>query len=153
MATGFDLGARNSKDLARLGLDKKLISKLSPYLGVKGSKAKALVQKSPLTIDQTDCLTIDTAVKVHFKEQVKVRYDAAPNRGALKFNELPSQAATVLLSVSFQYGLNLKSVAPKFWTQMVEQRWADAIKNLENFGDRHPTRRKREAALLREIVK
>lgn len=152
VATGFDLGARNEQDLARLGIKKNLIGKLKPYLGVKGLQAKTLVTRNPLNISQTDCLAIDIAVKTHFKEQMKVRYDSAANRGPLSFRQLPKEAATVLMSVAFQYGLNLRSATPSFWSQMVEQRWSDAVQNLENFGDRYSSRRKREANLLKGIL-
>ena len=54
---------------------------------------------------------------------------------------------TALASINFQYG-SLATPTPNFWKQVTEQRWADASKNLADFGDAYPTRRKLEAGLI-----
>jgi hypothetical protein len=73
------------------------------------------------------------------------------HRNGLTFDALPSECQTVIVSVAFQYG-DLARRAPNFWRQISEQRWADAVANLMDFGDRYPTRRRREAAVLRSVL-
>lgn len=50
IATGFDLGQRNESDLTTLGISAALITKLKPYLGLKGTVANDFLTKTPLTI-------------------------------------------------------------------------------------------------------
>lgn len=150
IATGFDLGQRNEDDLKSLNLDKALILKLKPYLGVKAASAKALIKKSPLEITDSQAQAIDKAVKASHISQLKSKYNAAVGNKK-KFASIPSQAQTVIASVSFQYGVNLKIRAPKFWNAATAQDWPKVIKILKSFGDAYPTRRKKEAALMEKI--
>src|SRR5207247_556363 len=59
---------------------------------------------------------------------------------------------TVIADVGYQYGPNLASATPKFWTQVIRQQWTDAIDSLRNFGDNYQPRRDREADLLQNDV-
>jgi len=150
VATGFDLGQRGESDLKSLKLDSLLINKLKPYLGEKGASAQALIKNSPLVITSAQAQAIDKAVKSSHISQLKLKYDIAPGNKK-KFIDLPSQAQTVIASVSFQYGVGLNIRAPSFWKAVTSQDWAEAIEILKSFGDAYPTRRKKEAALLEEI--
>ena len=150
IATGFDLGQRNEADLKRLGLSIALTTKLKPYLGKKAKDAQALIKKSPLTITSVQADEIDKSVKKKHIEQIKIKYNSVPGNKK-KFADLPSQAQTVISSVSFQYGTGLSTRAPKFWKAVTTQDWKESIKLLNNFGDVYPTRRKKEAKLLGEI--
>ncbi|WP_117035089.1 pesticin C-terminus-like muramidase [Klebsiella pneumoniae] len=51
-------------------------------------------------------------------------------------------------AVAYQYGTNLASATPNFWSQVTNGQWQEAINNLNNFGDAYPTRRRSEAALI-----
>lgn len=103
-----------------------------------------------MVINAEQAKTIDKAVKSAHIAKLKLKYDSAAENEK-KFIALPSQAQTVIASVSFQYGVGLNSAAPKFWKSVISQDWPEAIKQLKNFGDAYPTRRKKEAALLEEI--
>ena len=150
IATGFDLGQRGESDLKSLKLSSDLIDKLKPYLGVKSKEAQALLKKTPLTISRKQATEIDKAVKSsHVKKLVDKYNKASVNKK--KFSELPAQAQTVIASVSFQYGTNLSSRAPKFWKAVTSQDWPETTKILKKFGDTYPTRRKKEAALMEKI--
>jgi len=149
IATGFDLGQRSEADLKRLGLPANLIEKLKPYLGAKKEDAKKLLDTTPLTITSSEAESIDKAVKSAHLATVKIKYDAASSEKS--FIDLPAEAQTVVASVSFQYGKNLDAATPKFWAAVTKQDWPEAAKLLRNFGDVHPTRRKKEAALLENI--
>ena len=113
IATGYDLGQRSESDLKSLKLDSLLVVKLKPYLGVKGKSAQELIKKSPLIIAMSQAQAIDKAVKSAHIAKLKLKYDAAA-ANSKKFIDLPSQAQTVIASVSFQYGVGLDVRAPKF---------------------------------------
>lgn len=150
IATGFDLGQRNENDLKNLKLSALLIARLKPYLGVQGLNAQAMLKKTPLLITAIEAQLIDKAVKSAHVSQVKLKYDAAPGN-KVKFIDIPSEAQTVIVSVAFQYGVQLNVRAPKFWKSVTSQDWPEAIKILKNFGDAYPTRRKKEATLMEKI--
>lgn len=150
IATGFDLGQRDEKDLRALKLNSILVNKLKPYLGVKGTNAQAILKKSPLMISLIQAKEIDKAVKSSHVNQLKLKYNSVPGNNK-KFIDIPHQAQTVITSVSFQYGVGLSSRAPKFWKAVTSQDWKEAIKILKSFGDAYPTRRRKEATLLEKI--
>lgn len=150
IATGCDLGQRNEGDLNSLKLDEPIIAKLVPYLGTTGENAQALLNEMPLVISIDEAQAIDQAVKVAHVEKLKVIYDnEAGNK--IKFIDIPPEAQTAIMSVSFQYGLGLNVRTPKFWKAVTAQNWAQAIHELNNFGDAYPTRRRKEAALMETI--
>ena len=160
VATGFDLGSKSSKFVLVLlkdhpDLAAELDRKFRPYYGLKGPEAIAACKRLggfSLTPDQAKVL--DQAMKDWMVKQVRRLYDdAIQGRGEhiMTFDELPSHAQTVLASVAFQYGPELARKAPKFWGYMIRQDWEGAVRELENFGDKFPKRRRREARLLRGI--
>lgn len=148
IATGFDLGARNEADLRRLRLPQSLVSKLSPYLGLKRWRALSELQGRPLTITQREADLIDRASKGSALSRLTTAYNRA---SSTPFESLPREAQTVIASVAFQYG-DLPAEAPTFWGHVIRQDWAAAINELENFGDGYPTRRRAEAVLLRRMT-
>lgn len=150
IATGFDLGQRNESDLKSLKLNDELIAKLEPYLGVKGADAQALLKKSPLSITAIQAQAIDKAVKSSHIFRLKLKYNTAPGNKK-KFVDIPAAAQTVIVSVSFQYGVGLSVRAPKFWKAVTSQDWPEAVKILKSFRDAYPTRRRKEAALMEKI--
>ena len=143
IATGFDLGQRNEADLKGLGLSQALITKFKPYLGLKATTAKDFLDKNPLTITDDEAREIDKKVKQRTVPRLKESYRTA-------FDDLPSQAQTVIASVSFQYG-TLSTETPKFWKSVTTQDWVESVKLLKNFGDKYPTRRGKEADLLDQV--
>jgi len=151
IATGFDLGARNESDLLKLSLSPMLIKKLKPYLGMKSITAEQFVKKTPLKITMLEAGTIDKAAKASITKQLIQKYNLAVAIGLKKFDFLPAEAQTVIASVYYQYG-NLSTETPKFWVEVTKQDWKAAIALLNNFQDRYPTRRKKEAMLLKKIA-
>jgi GH24 family phage-related lysozyme (muramidase) len=150
IATGFDLGQRNESDLNRLNLNAVLVKKLKPYLGLKAKSAQDYLKKNPLQISVAEAQSIDKSVKSAHIAQLKEKYNSVPGNNK-KFSDIPSEAQTVVASVSFQYGVGLSTRTPKFWKAVTTQDWKDAVKILKSFGDAYPTRRKKEAALLEKI--
>lgn len=152
ISTGFDLGARHEYDLKKLGIHGELLKRFRPYLGLQGMDALAFVKNNPMKISLKECHQVDAALKSHFASQVTLRYNSAIATGKTKFEDLPGQAQTVIMSVSYQYG-DPRIKTPIFWNAVLEQDWGKVVSILENFGDRYKPRRQEEAKLLREIVK
>lgn len=152
IATGFDLGARSKADIDKLNITAALKKKLKPYTSLKKSAAVKYLKANPLTITAIEASSIDKAVKKTATDNLIKRYNAsALNKNKIKFKDLPKQAQTVIASVSYQYG-TLSSEAPKFWKKVVVQDWTATLKILNNFGDAYPTRRKKEAKLLKQAI-
>ena len=153
IATGFDLGQCNALDLRRLGLPGALIEQLSPYLGLQGLEARRYLEEHPLRIERSEAMTIDEAVKAAHVREVAHAYNTSElNVAQVPFSELPPQAQTVIASVSFQYGVNLRARTPRFWRAVTAQDWARAIAELRDFGDAYPSRRGLEANLLEQVL-
>lgn len=140
IGTGVDLGQVNVKDLS--GLLEELIRKLEPYLGIKGKAADNIAKSLVLNEDEVDAL--NTFTKIKSTSKLVERYKAATGKD---FSSLTAGQQTAVASVSFQYG-NLETATPNFWKQIITDDWAGAKRNLKDFGDKYPTRRNKEAALL-----
>lgn len=151
IATGFDLGARLEPDLYALKLKPEIIEKLIPYLGLQSYDAIAQLEKHPLEVSEEEAKAIDEASHSSHADSIAKLYDEATPEG-IAFYELPSEAQTVIASVAFQYGTNLPKRTPNFWALLTRQDWPAAVNELNDFGDKYPTRRKKEADLLQIIV-
>lgn len=137
IASGFDLGARSLSDLQ--GLPQNIIDALTPYLGIKGAEASSVA--SNLNVSDEQAKIIDEFSKEEAVNRLRSKWQAATGKS---FDELPMNKATVVASVAFQYG-DLASETPNFWKQVTSDDWDGAVKNLNNFQDKYPTRRKKEA--------
>ena len=155
IAAGFDLGQRDVSDLKALGLSPELIQRFTPYLGLKRAAAQGAL-KTPLAITQDEAQAINRAVKDHFYKGVSRKYNAATARNygagqAPQFEGLPREAQTAILSTAYQYG-DLGAKTPHYWNQITNGDWQGAHGNLMAFGDRYDSRRKLEAAKLKEAI-
>lgn len=145
IATGFDLGARNIKDLE--GLPQDLQSKLAPYLGLQGQNAAAMLRQRPLEITAKEAKQIDKMSKGAAVNKLQREWNKrAEETGGKRFEDLSSAQQTVAASVAFQYGSLSKT--PNFRKAMQSGDWTKAINELNNFGDSYSTRRKSEAQYL-----
>lgn len=140
IATGFDLGCRDERDLIAMGFSKNLIDKLKPYLGLRNYDAQNLLMRKLLVITQAEAHFINSCVK---SNAITLLIDSYPD-----FEALSDECQTVIASVAFQYG-NLEKRCPKFWKFCIAKDWKNVIIELNNFGDRYPTRRKKESKLLK----
>jgi hypothetical protein len=147
IATGFDIGQRSLNDLHSM-LSPELAKKLAPYYGLKKRLAVAALQKKPLRITAEQAAEIDQCVKQQLLQQLEKRFNSAAQTS---FEELPEAARTVLASVAFQYG-DLSQRCPKLWGAAMRADCASMANELRNFGDRYPTRRKKEADYLAKGV-
>ena len=147
IATGFDLGARNQKDLE--GLSPALVNKLKPFVGLKGKNAVlALKIKKGLKITAKEAKEIDAFSKGSAMTKLKGEWNKrAKEINGTMFADLSSGQKTIAASVAFQYGSLSK--APKFRNAMQTGDWEGAASELDNFGDNYGSRRASEAAYLR----
>jgi len=147
IASGFDLGQRSLSDLK--GLPASLVTKLEPYLGMKGAAADTYVSANELTLTEEEVNTINKFAK---KQEIdKLIKDWNSSSSSKDFDDLTKEQATVVASVAFQYG-KLSTEAPTFWGHVTAGNWEDAIKELRAFGDDYSTRRGLEADYLEETT-
>ncbi|MFQ6551755.1 pesticin C-terminus-like muramidase [Aestuariibius insulae] len=155
IGTGFDLGQHSEDDLNLIApRGTPLFETLRPYLGLRRDAAQKALSASPLTISSEDADAIDQAVKREKASEVAARFDTAIARmgeAGHFFRELPPEAQTVIMSVAFQYG-DLATRTPSFWSSILMQDWQAAHDELRDFGDRYPSRRRREAAYLEPLL-
>lgn len=158
IATGLDLGQHNADDLRALGLPEDFIKQVSPLLAqggngqtLKGQAAQDYLNAHPLSITPDMTRQIDTAVANQEYDKVAGAYNANQTTGT-RFQDLPQEAQTAVMSVAHQYGSNLASATPNFWNQVTGGQWQAAHDNLMDFRDDHKTRRHAEADLLMNAI-
>jgi GH24 family phage-related lysozyme (muramidase) len=138
---GVDLGHMNFVDIIE---SNQLLDKIMPYYGKYRAEATQYLAENPLKLTKTEVDYLSNlAIETHLNE-LKKWYNSASN---VPFEMLTNNQQTVMLSVKYQYG-SIVSKTPKFWGFCVERDWYGAYNELMNFGDKHPTRRRREAQLL-----
>jgi len=142
IASGFDLGQRNEKDLQ--GLPESLIEKFKPYLGLKLDKASAKLKEMPLEVSLEEANIINKFAKQKTLDKLSDQWKSATGTD---FSKLDKRKATVVASVAFQYG-DLPTKTQNFWKQVTSDDWNAAYANLKNFGDKYKERRNLEANYL-----
>lgn len=150
VGTGLDLGQQRLEDLERMGLDAGLRTLLRPYLGLQKEAACRQLKAAPLKLTETQCAAIDEAVHEDYIRRAGATYNSRAMNGS--FEELPGQAQTVVVSLFYQLGrYDGNPGYPKLWGHLVRQDWAAAADELEHGFARYASRRRQEAALLREL--
>ena len=139
IGVGLDLGQRNVSDLD--GLSPELIDKLSPYTGMKGSEADSFIKENPLTLTSDELAEVNAWTKKTETDKLLKRWAEDSD---IAWSDLTPQQATVVASVSYQYGTG----APKFWSHVTSGDWDAAEAELRDFGDEYKSRRLREARYL-----
>lgn len=136
ISTGVDLGSKDASYFE--GLPQNIIDKMSPYFGLKGSKANMVAYNLKLTKKEAKQVYEFTKEK----ELNKLR-QAWQEKTGTSFDRLPVPLATVIASVAFQYG-DLETKTPNFWRQVTTGDLNGMLSNLADFGDKYPSRRGRE---------
>ena len=150
IATGFDIGQYSENDLIKLGLPEDLINVLAPYCLACGIDAEEAMEiHGAPEITDTEAFVLDQASHARTVELLKKKYNDVAQ---CCFEALHPQIQTAIASVAFQYGTGLNRRTPMFWKQITEHDWEGAISNLNNFGDKYPTRRKLEAKLIESCM-
>ena len=150
---GFDLKSKNIQDLKNMGLSNDTITKFIPYLGLSGKQAEKAIEKQPLKItDQNELNELNTLAKSYYINRVARQYETFSN--GKKFVDLDPVQQTVLFSVGYQYGSFKRKDGNdmNFIKQAGAGDWKAVHKELMNFGDDFPERRKIEANYLSKFL-
>lgn len=145
VASGVDLGQQTREQLQAYALPHELVTKLTPYLGLKKMEAVRALDERPLVLTRKEVDALDRIVHDHHHRAIA---DAYYKASGVPFDQIPDAAQTVITSVAYQYGTALYRRTPNFWRIVVSQDWPKAIRALRNFNDRYPTRRNLEADYL-----
>ena len=113
VATGVDIGQRNMFELNRLNLTPDLKKKLEPYLGVKGDAARRLLMERPLKITKMEADQLDQNIKRDILGRFEQLYnqEVMGKPGLKPFSQLPREIQTVIASLVWQYGADIKKSA------------------------------------------
>ncbi len=125
------------------------LKKFSPYVQLKKQDAVALLKDIPLSITDEDKFFWSNWLKNLKTDKIVNLYNNSKSQ--VKFECLPEEAQTVIASVAYQNGY-LPSRTPDFWTQAVKQDWNAVYDNLMDFSDAFPTRREKEANLIKRLL-
>ena len=150
IGSGFDLKEKTVSSLESMGFDGDLIDKLEPYLGLTGDKAAKKIKEENLVLGADEISRINRLSKKHYTADIKDQYERATGK---EFNKLDPAQQTVIMSVGYQYGSftntdTIKGRPEKFWKKVREDDWEGVVNELQNFGDKYPTRRNKEANYL-----
>ncbi|MBP2836098.1 pesticin C-terminus-like muramidase [Dickeya parazeae] len=142
---GIDLGQREAKDLIRDGVPSSIVEKLKPYMKLKKASALQKIREMPLKLTSNEVNILSNIYIQKSLQSLETEFDNESK--GVKFSQLPVNTRTMILDLAHQYG-NLKLKTPKTWGFIINQQWGELVKELNNFHDKYPTRRGREAALI-----
>jgi len=139
---GVDLKSKNRNYFK--GLPKKLVDKLAPYFGLTGSSAEQVA--SNLVLEEDEAQQVSEYVKDKELNTLKTKFK---KESGVDFDNLPTEIATPIASVAFQYGMgNPKERFPNFWKAATAIDTEAMEQELRNFKDDYGSRRKLEADYL-----
>lgn len=143
IASGFDLKEKDADFCRSIGIPETIVSELLPYFGLSGDQAKHFADKLELTEDVIEI--IDRCSRSYYAENLISQYNSYDP--IQEFDNLDQGQATVIISVGFQYGSFSRT--PSFIKYATDGNWDAVYKELQEFGDDFPTRRKKEAEYLK----
>jgi Bacterial toxin homologue of phage lysozyme, C-term len=145
ISSGFDLGVHSAAEITAMGqaigLSAGEIADLVQFANQKGPAASAALQNfGAPTITSTQALAIQNYQIDANTATIASAYDAAAASAGsgLTFSQLPSQAQTVLVDLSFPQGL-AGIEGTQLFQQMVNGQWSAASANLANYGAHGPS--------------
>lgn len=154
---GVDLGALDETALDALGLATALNQTLRPYLGLKQGAAVEKLTSAPLQLSADEVDELNAAVQLAQIGTLRLAYDHAVGSDAVRFEDLPEPAQTVIASVKFQWGNIWHRVdnanIVNFWHAAVAQDWRQMETVLRDWTPAtYRTRRNAEADYLRRLL-
>ncbi|MEY2343021.1 pesticin C-terminus-like muramidase [Acidithiobacillus sp. IBUN Pt1247-S3] len=81
----------------------ELVSRLSPYMGLKLQAAVDALQKHPLFVSKEEASLLSNAIKASERQNTEKLFNNYNTMG-VTFQQLPEAAQTVLLDFTYQYG-------------------------------------------------
>lgn len=133
IATGFDIGQMNEKQLSALGLPKELEDKLRPYTGLTKQESVDYLLNNPLSINRGEAMQIDLAVKTQHLRSTIDSWNASDPY--VSFGELTQAQQTVIFSRTFHQGMGMPrtAVAQDFYKAALKGHWTDAESALRSY--------------------
>lgn len=102
IASGLDLGQQSMSRLRSFGILDSVISKLAPYVGLKGRSASLALANKPLRLSKEEIDHIDAQVMPFYAREAAAAFNAvSPGKN---FTELPFPVRTALFSAFYQHG-------------------------------------------------
>ena len=142
IGTGVDLGSKNAAYFSEL--DKSVRDKLSPYFGLKGTKAANKLTAQPLSLTKEEVTKINKITKESELTAIKKRWKSSKKAANLpsNFDDLPKWMATPVVSALFQYGANS---SPNLWRSITSGNVPAIEKELRNFTESNDYQIRRDA--------
>jgi len=148
---GIDIGQMSILQLQKLDISDRVRAMLIPYAEKKREAAVAMLRTRPLFMEWADVEELEKAV-IARELGLLIKYYNRDSK--VKFQDIPTQAQTVLLSLVWNFGADLPRKLPTTWKMATRQEWVKLADYLSDFPGKQKKldgRRKREAALLRTI--
>ena len=143
---GVDLKSKNREYFE--GLSEQLINKLVPFFGKSGKDAKDVA--SSLVLTEAEAMLVTEHTKEKELRPLKRKFE---RDSGIPFDSLPSNIATPIASVAFQYGIsNPEERYGKFWEYSTNIDVPAMETELRNFRDNVPAINVRHEAFADFLV-
>lgn len=162
---GFDLGQTTDselqQDVSNGIISQSLYNTVAPWVGMQGQAALTYAEQHSIlgiNLPTSDLQSLQYVSDVRLDsivQQVSVNYyNATANNGLNPafVNTLPGGVQTAIADVAVQYGPDLASGAPAFWSDITHYNWTAAESELQHFGDAFTTRRSLDAAQMQSGI-
>lgn len=154
IGTGVDIGNRTRAQIATLDIPENLKQKLFPYCEKRLEDAERYLIAHPLKLTNEEVDQLDTAV---IKADLSITIRIFNEDSKVKFEALPSQVKTVVASLAWNLGPNLRRFI-NTWSCLTNQRWKELYELLYNFPCKPGqeallNRRRQEASLIKQLIK
>jgi GH24 family phage-related lysozyme (muramidase) len=149
---GVNLAAQSLDGLRDMSVPEEILQKISPLIGVKGERVKNILKYNPVELSEEEAMTLSKAVQqanYDFLNEL-VRQDTGAT-----LEDLPIEGRTVLLSLGYNFGSNLKKNKPEIWNAAMSGKWdrvQSLLKGMNTDKKGLRNRRLKEAALLNPLV-
>jgi len=149
---GVNLAAQSLDGLRDMSVPEEILQKISPLIGTKGSRASSTLKFNPVELSDDEAMTLSKAVQqanYDFLNEL-VRQDTGAT-----LEDLPIEGRTVLLSLGYNFGSNLKRNKPEIWNAAMSGKWdrvQSLLKGMNTDKKGLRNRRLKEAALLNPLV-
>jgi len=149
---GVNLAAQSLDGLRDMNVPEEILQKISPLIGTKGSRASSTLKFNPVELSEDEAMTLSKAVQqanYDFLNEL-VRQDTGAT-----LEDLPIEGRTVLLSLGYNFGSNLKKNKPEIWNAAMSGKWdrvQSLLKGMNTDKKGLRNRRLKEAALLNPLV-
>lgn len=150
---GVDLGTKSASQLRSWGVSQLGVSTLTPYLGYKGVAAQQIIaQRGAPVISTPDAIALSDSAEQQIFNAAITYFDS--KNPITSFMQLPAEAQTVLLDIS--YNLGSLSKAPNFTSDAAQGNWNAAVTELRNWTGNSPdplaNRHNADANLLQSAI-